>query len=37
LIPATHSDPFRPAILIDSGHRFRSIPATPQGDDRDAG
>jgi hypothetical protein len=28
-IPATDSDPFRPGIPIDSGHPFRSIPATP--------
>jgi hypothetical protein len=31
MIPATGSDPFRPGIPIDSGHPFRSIPATPKG------
>ena len=28
LIPATHSDGFRPPIPTDSGHRLRSIPAS---------
>ena len=28
LIPATHSEGFRPAVPIEGGHLFRSIPAT---------
>jgi len=28
-IPATCSGAFRPVIPVESGHRFRSIPATP--------
>jgi len=28
LIPATQSDGFRPAVPIEGGHLFRSIPAT---------
>jgi hypothetical protein len=29
VIPATHSDPFRPPIPNHSGRLFRGIPATP--------
>lgn len=29
LIPATHSEGSRPAVPNESGHPFRSIPATP--------
>jgi hypothetical protein len=28
LIPATQSEGFRPAVPIEGGHLFRSIPAT---------
>ena len=28
LIPATQSEGFRPAVPIEDGHLFRSIPAT---------
>ncbi len=32
LIPATQSEGFRPAVPIEGGHLFRSIPATPRSE-----